>query len=442
MVGKFGCNSGNKGNSSVTAYQIAVENGFQGTVQEWLKSLKGERGENGAPGTNGVMGKSAYEIAVENGFQGNVQEWLQSLKGERGEAGVQGPPGPHGEVGPAGMGAAGADGLNGSQIYLVDDISQLNNISSPISGQPAPHDYAIVKSTMELYSLKNTGSNYQIELIGSLKGTTDLDFSDLTGTENVATKQEITDAVDGIKIGGRNFVLISDFETSSQNKYSPISSDFQRNLSGTIVTLSFDILIKNLTTGGRVGVEIRIDFQDGTHQFVNAWKNFTSSDIGKNFKERFSHSTTINNKTIRTISLLGSHIQVSATEAKIGKPKVEKGNIATDWSFAPEDFYNEISTTLLKISTNIATSQHIGYYSQNGRTVVTQGTANIVVTVDSADGFASSYQKGGTGSITFQVAAGKTLVQVDGTNVVDGAKGSTATVTVVDNEVLLRISNV
>lgn len=26
-------------------------------------------------------GKSAYEIAVENGFQGSVEEWLMSLKG-------------------------------------------------------------------------------------------------------------------------------------------------------------------------------------------------------------------------------------------------------------------------------------------------------------------------------------------------------------------------
>lgn len=166
-------------------------------------------------------------------------------------------------------------------------------------------------------------------------------FSEITGTEDIATKQEITDAVSRIKIGGRNFVLNSDFETSSENKYSSISSDFQRNLSGTIVTLSFDILIINLTTGGRVGVEIRIDFQDGAHQFVNAWKNFTSSDIGKNFKERFCHSTTIYNKPISTISLLGSHIQVSAAEAKLGRPKAEKGNIATDWYPAPEDFVSK-----------------------------------------------------------------------------------------------------
>ena len=29
-------------------------------------------------------GKSAYEIAVENGFQGTVEEWLESLKGQSG----------------------------------------------------------------------------------------------------------------------------------------------------------------------------------------------------------------------------------------------------------------------------------------------------------------------------------------------------------------------
>ena len=31
-------------------------------------------------------GKSAYEIAVENGFKGTVTEWLESLKGAKGDA--------------------------------------------------------------------------------------------------------------------------------------------------------------------------------------------------------------------------------------------------------------------------------------------------------------------------------------------------------------------
>ena len=41
----------------------------------------------GAGGIQGKDGKSAYEIAVENGFAGTVEEWLESLKGENGADG-------------------------------------------------------------------------------------------------------------------------------------------------------------------------------------------------------------------------------------------------------------------------------------------------------------------------------------------------------------------
>ena len=39
-------------------------------------------------GTNGQNGKSAYEIAVEQGFVGTEQEWLESLKGQDGQDGI------------------------------------------------------------------------------------------------------------------------------------------------------------------------------------------------------------------------------------------------------------------------------------------------------------------------------------------------------------------
>ena len=55
-----------------SAYELAVENGFEGTLEEWLESLK-------------VEGKSAYELAVESGFEGTLEEWLESLKGKSAE---------------------------------------------------------------------------------------------------------------------------------------------------------------------------------------------------------------------------------------------------------------------------------------------------------------------------------------------------------------------
>ena len=45
---------------------------------------QGPQGEQGPSGQDGAPGKSAYEIAVEDGFTGNVQEWLESLKGDQG----------------------------------------------------------------------------------------------------------------------------------------------------------------------------------------------------------------------------------------------------------------------------------------------------------------------------------------------------------------------
>ena len=63
------------------------------------------------PGQKGADGKSAYKIALENGYTGSKEDWLQSLKGERG---LQGPPGPTGPQGQQGIqGVQGTEGPQG-----------------------------------------------------------------------------------------------------------------------------------------------------------------------------------------------------------------------------------------------------------------------------------------------------------------------------------------
>lgn len=65
----------------------------------------GKDGQNGEPGKNGENGISAYEVARNNGFEGTEEEWLSSLvgeKGEKGETGEQGEQGIQGEPGPKG----------------------------------------------------------------------------------------------------------------------------------------------------------------------------------------------------------------------------------------------------------------------------------------------------------------------------------------------------
>lgn len=47
----------------------------------------------------GANGKSAYELAVSEGYEGTLAEWLESLVGPQGEKGEQGPQGEQGEPG-------------------------------------------------------------------------------------------------------------------------------------------------------------------------------------------------------------------------------------------------------------------------------------------------------------------------------------------------------
>lgn len=131
--------AGTAGEDGLSAYEIAQANGVTLSEQEWLESLKGEKGETGAVGQNGLDGKSAYEIAKFAGLTtaATEAEWIESLKGEKGEQGEQGIQGEKGDQGEQGIqgekgdrgeqgiqgekgetGAAGADGLSAYELAV------------------------------------------------------------------------------------------------------------------------------------------------------------------------------------------------------------------------------------------------------------------------------------------------------------------------------------
>lgn len=122
----------------VSAYELAVKKGYQGTQEEFyatfseltktmnatketskglqskLEDVTSKWQELNTSITDRLStikdGKSAYELAKEQGFVGTAEEWLVSLKGERGERGQQGVQGQKGE-----QGARGEQGLRGLQ---------------------------------------------------------------------------------------------------------------------------------------------------------------------------------------------------------------------------------------------------------------------------------------------------------------------------------------
>ena len=97
----------------MSAYEVAVANGFIGSEVEWLASLMGEPG---LPGKDGVDGKNGIDGARgEQGLPGkDGLPGAEGLPGKDGAPGKDGLPGRDGERGPQGYpGADGRDGTNG-----------------------------------------------------------------------------------------------------------------------------------------------------------------------------------------------------------------------------------------------------------------------------------------------------------------------------------------
>lgn len=61
--------------STQSAYDLAVKNGFEGTEEQWLLSLKGKDGADGAD----LKIKDIYDEAIENGFEGSYMEFLNEF---------------------------------------------------------------------------------------------------------------------------------------------------------------------------------------------------------------------------------------------------------------------------------------------------------------------------------------------------------------------------
>ena len=104
-------------------------------------------------GTQGLDGKSAYELAVEQGFEGTVIEYLESLKGEKGDKGDTGAKGAKGDKGDQGV--AGADGKDGIDATNETIKNQNTGLNTKIwIGTQSEYDAVVTKDSDTLYMVK------------------------------------------------------------------------------------------------------------------------------------------------------------------------------------------------------------------------------------------------------------------------------------------------
>lgn len=132
----------------VSAYELAVKKGYQGTQEEFYATFseltktmnatketakdlqtkleevtsKWEKLNTSITDKLSTIkdGKSAYELAKEHGYVGTAEDWLASLKGERGERGQQGIQGQKGEQGLQGIQGQKGDKGDTGWLRLVN----------------------------------------------------------------------------------------------------------------------------------------------------------------------------------------------------------------------------------------------------------------------------------------------------------------------------------
>lgn len=145
----------------ITAYGIAVKHGFVGTEEEWLATLKGEKGDpavnlgsyddyetfisehpTGEDGDVYIVGTQFY--AWENGGWKDKGSWQgpkgdKGDQGEKGDAGPRGPAGQTGEPGPKGdTGEPGPQGEKGQKGDKGDPFTYEDFTSEQLSALTGP----------------------------------------------------------------------------------------------------------------------------------------------------------------------------------------------------------------------------------------------------------------------------------------------------------------
>lgn len=255
------------------------------------------------------------------------------------------------------------DQLNKAKTQINSDITDAKN-----SAQKALDNITVVDSKVDKLSTSTTAQ-----------------FNTLNNGY-----QEVISTVDNMDIGGRNYILNSDFYITSGQKH-VLSSVEPNEYSGKKITVSVDIEINNLKTIAdsgytRVGYEASFHASDNSTVYVGVWKIFTKSDIGKSFKYRATSNTyDLTKKIITSINdgngaLGGVYIHgITADSIKVGHPKLEIATKATDWSPAPEDLASQTQITTLNnlINQKVSNDQYQSDKTQTAN-LISQTVTNAV----------------------------------------------------------------
>lgn len=163
------------------------------------------------------------------------------------------------------------------------------------------------------------------------------------------------EAVNEIQIGGRNYILNSDFivENMNNSQRFEISTDFLENARGKSICISCDYEVVNVTnnTQNRLGCEFQVTLDDGTKKVFGVWKSITTGETSKG-RIQAVHKFDENVKEI-TNPLYAYVYFITGDKRLLKNFKLEIGTKMTDYTLAPEDIENDYNSKFDGINDNI-----------------------------------------------------------------------------------------
>ncbi len=257
-----------------------------------------------------------------------------------------------------------------------------------------------------------------------------------------AKKTEVTEAINNIDIGGRNLAR----KTSNEwgRWYSPLNkSNCVEVISliypgprsvGDVFMLSFDIDVKKFTGSGDGPFALYVQGDvDGSWNYGNPFTNynFATKALAGDYTEHVSYTCEIANtyqaKAVCFQLLYHCDYSDGTGKFRIRNLKVEKGNKATDWTPAPEDYYTKTETDASiqvlsdKIAQQVSTTDKLGtrlskVEQDSSSWSVTLETANAAKNAaDNASQTASSASSTATEAKNTADAANKTASNANST---------------------------
>ena len=247
--------------------------------------------------------------------------------------------------------------LDASKNFATDIATNKANTAKQeaISSANSHADSIAASKANEALNNAKAYTNAEITTINSKVHNVESGINILKDKINSKVSQsDIDKSISEIKLGGRNLILRSDVElegTSPKDIQVGKLSDTQF-ITGKTVTVSLDLEFEDLSGGNRVGYEMALAFEDGSTQYIGCWYYVGSSP--KTFNGRISSVWNVRQGRIINIHYSGLYIQCNGKRIKIGRPKIELGNKATDWSPAPEDLNQSIADNIKIVDSKIS----------------------------------------------------------------------------------------